>query len=392
MSVTLQASDSQRNGNIQTNTSNTNNGTSTRTTNAIFPEIDHNHPLYLLSTDTQGSSLISLQLTGSENYALWSRSMRIGLLGKSKLGFVDGRYPKCSFSSEYHDLWEKCNAVVLSWIMSVVRPRLLGSVVYASDAHKGIISVSNYFSKLTDLWNEFDAIMPCPSCPCLKSRKFLEQFEYQRLLQFLMGLNESYSKARGSSLIEGTTLYNLKGSGNNSNRGSRGGHCDNHRNGGSNPGGGPAGHYGNHMNPTKSQKQFIICEVCGYKGHSKDQCFKDQYKQILQLLSKGSENATTEVSAKADTCVVLKQFITQVRNMFSTTVKTLRTDNSAEATWLIGLFKELGAQVDEPVKMFCDSKVAIQIATNPIFHERTKHINIDCHFVREKHLPRNAQN
>lgn len=33
-------------------------------------EIDHNHPLYLHPNDTQGSSLISIQLTGSENYAL----------------------------------------------------------------------------------------------------------------------------------------------------------------------------------------------------------------------------------------------------------------------------------------------------------------------------------
>lgn len=56
----------------------------------------------------------------------------------------------------------------------------------------------------------------------------------------------------------------------------------------------------------------------------------------------------------------------------------------AEATWLIGLFRELGIEVQQPVNLFCDSKVAIQIAANPIFHERTKHIDIDCHFVRKK--------
>nr|XP_016446569.1 PREDICTED: uncharacterized protein LOC107771629 [Nicotiana tabacum] len=57
---------------------------------------------------------------------------------------------------------------------------------------------------------------------------------------------------------------------------------------------------------------------------------------------------------------------------------------TAEITWLIGLFKELGVDVELHVKLKCDSKAAIQIAANPIFHERTKHIDIDYHFVRER--------
>nr|XP_016458843.1 PREDICTED: uncharacterized protein LOC107782470 [Nicotiana tabacum] len=52
--------------------------------------------------------------------------------------------------------------------------------------------------------------------------------------------------------------------------------------------------------------------------------------------------------------------------------------------WLTGLRKELGAEVESPVELHCDIKAAIQIAANPIFHERTKYIEIDLHFIRER--------
>ena len=57
---------------------------------------------------------------------------------------------------------------------------------------------------------------------------------------------------------------------------------------------------------------------------------------------------------------------------------------TAEIVWVNNLFHELEVKLRGPATIFCDSKAAIQIAANPVFHERTKHIEIDCHFIREK--------
>lgn len=59
-------------------------------------------------------------------------------------------------------------------------------------------------------------------------------------------------------------------------------------------------------------------------------------------------------------------------------------DVCCEVTWLINLFHELGISNLQPITLFCDNKSAMYIAANPVFHERTKHIEIDCHLVREK--------
>ena len=56
----------------------------------------------------------------------------------------------------------------------------------------------------------------------------------------------------------------------------------------------------------------------------------------------------------------------------------------SELTWLKSLLASLGVFHDKPMKLYCDNKAALHIAANPVFYERTKHIEIDCHFVREK--------
>jgi len=55
-----------------------------------------------------------------------------------------------------------------------------------------------------------------------------------------------------------------------------------------------------------------------------------------------------------------------------------------ELQWLQYLCHDLHTNISESFVVYCDNKSAICIAKNPTFHERTKHIEIDCHFVQTK--------
>ena len=58
-------------------------------------------------------------------------------------------------------------------------------------------------------------------------------------------------------------------------------------------------------------------------------------------------------------------------------------DVTAELKWLRALLGCFGVSHSQPISLFCDSKSALYIAQNPVFHERTKHIEVDCHYIRD---------
>ncbi|XP_049354729.1 uncharacterized protein LOC125819314 [Solanum verrucosum] len=156
--------------------------------------------------------------------------MLLTLRAKSKLGFVYGTCKKSDYRSDLEEHWEKCNAFVLSWIFNFMSKELMSGIVYATDAtivwadlkerfnkvdgsrryqlyrkictiSQGTSYVSAYFTRLRVLWDEFDALIPPPSCGCDKSKVYASHLQYMRLFAFLIGLNESYSQQRSQILM-----------------------------------------------------------------------------------------------------------------------------------------------------------------------------------------------
>lgn len=148
------------------------------------------------------------------------------LSAKDKSSFVDGSISRLSQKDVDFGDWRRCDDMMASWIENAIIPELAGDAIYAEIARdlwldleerfsqlngprifelqQKIISVSQgqdsvtiYYSKLKGLWDELNVFSPIPHCTC-DSNKTLEGCrDRDRTMQFLMGLNKSYTTVCG---------------------------------------------------------------------------------------------------------------------------------------------------------------------------------------------------
>ncbi|XP_073260546.1 uncharacterized protein [Populus alba] len=133
---------------------------------------------------TKGLVLISKPLNG-DNYSTWKRAMTLALNSKNKLSFVNGsiKAPSEETDPEGYAAWSRCNDMVHSCIINTLNLEI-------SDSEQLFVSI--YYTKLKGLWDELASYS--------ESLHGAQQ-DQQRLMQFLMGLNESYSAVRGQVLL-----------------------------------------------------------------------------------------------------------------------------------------------------------------------------------------------
>ena len=57
---------------------------------------------------------------------------------------------------------------------------------------------------------------------------------------------------------------------------------------------------------------------------------------------------------------------------------------ACDDVWLKRILKELGVLIKDPIRLYCDNMSSIYLVRNPVFHARTKHIEVHYHFIRER--------
>ncbi|GJY23649.1 ribonuclease H-like domain-containing protein [Tanacetum coccineum] len=113
--------------------------------------------------------------------------------------------------------------------------------------------------------------------------------------------------------------------------------------------------------------------ICGYSDADWAKCLK-------------TRKSVTGYCVFFNNCLISWKSKKQNTISKSSTEAEYRSLSSAtcEVIWIQKLLMDLKSKVTLPIDLFCDNKSALQLAINHVFHERSKHFEIDVHFIKEK--------
>ncbi|XP_068323282.1 uncharacterized protein [Pyrus communis] len=152
------------------------------------------NPFFIHHSDHPAMMLVSKPLNG-DNYSTWSRAMKISLSAKNKLCFVDGTVLQSSVKTkpDDHASWQRCNDMIVAWIINSIDSDIADSILYMTDAHaiweelherycqsnaprifqlqqdiasltQDQLSIAAYYTKMKSLWDELSSYSDSVSC------------------------------------------------------------------------------------------------------------------------------------------------------------------------------------------------------------------------------------
>ncbi|XP_052116144.1 uncharacterized protein LOC127746561 [Arachis duranensis] len=162
--------------------------------NGSNPSQDSSSHFYLYPSENTGIPLISTILDG-KNYSSWSNAMLLALKSKNKMKFVYGSLKKPDKNDPLFELYHEGDR----FRIAELQEELYGP-------RQGEMSVTQYFTKLKSLWEEFDDFMPIPPCNCESVCTCgLEEMRKHRMeyhaTKFLRGLNELFANVRAQVML-----------------------------------------------------------------------------------------------------------------------------------------------------------------------------------------------
>nr|GMC46969.1 uncharacterized protein LOC109149920 [Ipomoea batatas] len=190
---------------------------------------------YIHSSENPSLLLVTIPLDGT-NYHTWSRAMKMTLLSKNKLGFVDGSVMAPEITDANYITWQRANNMVLSWLLHSMIPVIAQSILWLDTAKEvwddlkerfcqedvfrisdvqaeiynikqGDLSVSAYFTKFKLLWDELLSLKPLLTCTCTPRCKcgcldrIKEHHQMEQVTTFLRGLSENYAGVKSQIML-----------------------------------------------------------------------------------------------------------------------------------------------------------------------------------------------
>ncbi|KAF7835230.1 uncharacterized protein G2W53_010089 [Senna tora] len=180
----------------------------------------------LLNSDQPGMSLVVSPLIGT-NYLGWSIAIKTALEAKGKLGFLTTEE---SLDEEEYWKWKKADSMVKSWVINSMTKELADLFVFcrttkelwdelqerfgascgpqlyqiqkeAALTVQGSDSVVTYYGKLRKWWEQLSRLSPLPRCTCGNcscgiNKRLIDRDSSDKLIQFLMGLNQKFKPIR----------------------------------------------------------------------------------------------------------------------------------------------------------------------------------------------------